>query len=95
MAHRRIVRVGTAALWQVDQDFEWPLRGRFRSYAGFHFGTQPSVTYQDPGAPTGAPNSSNRLFQVLLGAPGFKNRRTENPRVGGSIPPLATIKSIA
>jgi hypothetical protein len=29
---------------------------------GFHFGTQPNVTYQHPAAPTDAPNSSNRLF---------------------------------
>ena len=28
---------------------------------------------------------------MLLGVPGRRFARTENPRVGGSIPPLATI----
>jgi hypothetical protein len=32
------------------------------------------------------------LLWVTLADPGCKNRRIENPRVGGSIPPLATIQ---
>jgi hypothetical protein len=57
----------------------------------FHFGFQPSVTQQHLGAPPEGPLSRNRLFEVLLDALGCRLWRTENPRVGGSIPPLATI----
>ena len=62
---------------------------------GFHFGTQPSITQEHLPSPTGRMISPKWLLWVTLGDPGCKNRRIENPRVGGSIPPLATIESIA
>jgi len=45
-----------------------------------------------PNSPRANPTSSDnrcRFFDLL--APGLRQRATENPRVGGSIPPLATI----
>jgi hypothetical protein len=36
--------------------------------------------------------SRNWLYQVTLCGAGYSQRRIENPRVGGSIPPLATIQ---
>jgi len=54
---------------------------------GFHFGTQPSITQEHLPSPTGRMISLKWLLWVTLADPGCKNRRIENPRVGGSIPP--------
>ena len=52
-------------------------------------------TQRHPGAPTSTTvrwKSAKWLFWVTLGDPGCGMWRIENPRVGGSIPPLATIQ---
>ena len=68
------------------------LRRERATLFGFHFGFQPSITQRHLPAPTVTRKSAKRLYWVLLGDAGCKMWRTENPRVGGSIPPLATIK---
>ena len=65
---------------------------RLRSH-GFHFGFQPRVTQEHLPLLSGSAICPKCLFWVSVGYAGFKLARTENPRVGGSIPPLATIKS--
>jgi hypothetical protein len=67
--------------------------GRIRTDVCFHFGFQSSVTQEHLPSPTARVISPKWLFWVLLGDAGCKMWRTENPRVGGSIPPLATINS--
>src|ERR1700686_1392231 len=56
----------------------------------FHFGFQTSVTQRHPSASIAEPSSRKRLYWITLGDAGCRFRCTENPRVGGSIPPLAT-----
>ena len=65
--------------------------GRLGTDFCFHLGFQPSVTQQNLAAPDGAPFMRNRLNSMLLGVPGCRVSRTENPRVGSSILSLATI----
>jgi len=65
--------------------------GRLRTDACFHFGFQPSITQEHLPSPDEASFTPNRLIQMLLGVPGFRWWRTENPRVGSSILSLATI----
>jgi hypothetical protein len=60
--------------------------------AGFHFGFQSKITQRHLPAPTVRPKSHKFFYWMLLGDAGCKLRRIENPRVGGSIPPLATIQ---
>jgi len=67
-------------------------RSKTSSLFGFHFGFQPSVTRRHLPAPTVRSESAKWLFWVTLGDPGCKMWQIENPRVGGSIPPLATIQ---
>ena len=77
--------------WWVGRVSDRPLTGAF----GFHIGTQPASpgSTQEP-LPVGHLGLIGciRCCWVLLGV---KNRRTENPRVGGSIPPLATNSNLA
>ena len=68
--------------------------GRARLF-GFHFGFQSTVTQRHLPAPTVRRKSAKCFYWMLLGDAGCKMRRTENPRVGGSIPPLATIKTMS
>src|SRR5262249_55027732 len=63
----------------------------FHGSSCFHLGTQSSVTQEHLPSPNGGAIRPKCLFWVTLGYAGFGLARTENPRVGGSIPPLATI----
>src|SRR5215469_7104746 len=67
--------------------------GRTWTHAGFHFGTQSSVTRVHLPSLNGSAICPKWLFWVTDGDAGFKLAKTENPRVGVSIPPLATVKS--
>jgi len=54
----------------IGGEWKWDRRAPGR-LCGFHFSTQPSVTYEHPGAPTRWPVSPKRLFRrpwVFLGA---------------------------
>src|ERR1700694_3117885 len=53
----------------------------------FHFGFQTSVTQRHPSASIAEPSSRKRSYWITLGDAGCRFRRTENPRVDGSIPP--------
>jgi hypothetical protein len=57
----------------------------------FHFDFQPSVNQEHLPSPNYERSWPNRLFGVTVGEAGSNNRGTENPRVGGSNRPLATI----
>src|SRR6516165_7086515 len=70
-----------------------PHLGRTRTNAGCHFGTYSSDTQEHLPSPSGGRISPNWLFLVTLDVPGCRLPRTENPPVGGSIPPLATIQN--
>ena len=62
------------------------------SYGGFHFSFQSIITQRHLPALTVIGKSAKCFYWMLLGDAGCRIRRTENPRVGGSIPPLATIQ---
>jgi len=55
-------------------------------FFGFHFGFQTSITLHHLPAPTGCSEPRKCSCWMLLNDAGYKIRRTENPRVGGSIP---------
>src|SRR5215469_4823140 len=63
----------------------------YRSRTCFQFGFQSSVTWEHLPSPKRRAFQRKWLFYATLGVPGRKLARTENPRVGGSIPPLATV----
>ena len=68
--------------------------GRKRTQAGFRFGTRSSVTQEHLPSLRRGSVLMQMVDQVILGYAGCRLARTENPRVGGSIPPLATINSL-
>jgi len=77
----------------VCRSLECHLLARIRTDACFHFGFQPSITQEHLPSPTVRLICPKGLFWMTVGDPGCRIWRTENPRVGGSIPPLATNKS--
>ena len=78
---------------QSAGDADEEVREERQRLCGFHFGFQSCITQEHLPSPTGRVISPKRLFWVPLGDPECTNWRIENPRVGGSIPPLATIHS--
>jgi hypothetical protein len=69
----------------------YPFGSKSGAPAGFHFGTQPSVTQEHPPSRTVRLKLAKCFYWMLLREAGCRIGRIENPRVGGSIPPLATI----
>ena len=62
------------------------------SYGGFNFSFQSIITQRHLPALTVIGKSAKCFYWMLLGDAGCRIRRTENPRGGGSIPPLASIQ---
>jgi hypothetical protein len=57
----------------------------------FHFCFQSRITQHHPPAPIVRSELPKCLYWMILGDAGCRIQRIENPRVGGSIPPVATI----
>jgi len=77
-----------AAVRELLRDHEWSWWRR--TALGAHFGAQTRITYRHPRWPTLLRICCRTFCCVTLGHVGLWYLFTENPRVGGSIPPLAT-----
>ena len=66
---------------------------RFSACLGAHIGAQTRIIHRHPRKPNHFEYRRNTCPWVILGHAELLNLFTENPRVDGSIPPLATISN--